>query len=166
MVDLETLGLAPDSVIVSIGAVIFTDQGIEGEGYWTPFLDQPDRHVDLGTVKWWMQQSDEARSVFTTTPAYTLQYALDELAQEFDKDTLIWSNGANFDEVLLANAYRQGRKNVPWAYRNVRCFRTLRAQYPDVKVDTLGTKHNALDDARWQAQLLLEIVKQKGIELK
>lgn len=165
MVDLETLGLAPDSIIVSIGAVVFDERGIQGEGSWNLHLVQPDRHLDVGTVKWWMQQSDEARKVFSRTDAVALSYALEEFSKEFDKDTRIWCNGANFDEVLLANAYRQMNRGAPWAYKNVRCFRTVRAMYPDVKIEESGVKHNALADATWQANLLIEICKQKGIQL-
>lgn len=164
MVDLETLGTAPDSIIVSIGAVTFTARGIEDEGYWSLHLDQPGRHVDLSTIKWWMGQNDAARAVFQQ-PVHGLAFALEDLGSKFDAETRIWSYGANFDEVLLSDAYRQSKRRTPWTYKNVRCFRTLRAMYPDVLLESAGTKHNALDDARWQTQLLLEIVKQKDIPL-
>jgi hypothetical protein len=171
MIDLETLGIEPDSVIVSIGAVTFTEAGIEAEAYWPLRLTpQNGRHVNLQTIQWWMTQSEEARAVFATPPdkAFTLSTALVDLAKAFDKDTLIWSHGANFDEVLLADAYRREAvaRTPPWTYKNVRCFRTVKAQYPDVEVPAIGTAHNALDDARYQAQVLLEIVKQKGFKLQ
>lgn len=164
MVDLETLGLSADSTIVSVGAVVFTKDGIEAEGYWPLHLDQPDRHADLGTIKWWMQQDDAARSVFSEKTVVALRHALEELARQFDKDTLIWCNGANFDEPMLAHAYKQAGLRTPWAYKNVRCFRTVRAQHRDVDVGEQGTKHNALDDARWQAQTLIAIMQKTGVE--
>lgn len=165
MVDLETLGTAPDSIIVSIGAVVFDERGIQDEGSWNLHLDQPERHLDINTMKWWMQQSDEARKVFANRETVALRHALEELALQFDKETRIWSYGANFDEVLLANAYHQIGRGTPWSYKHVRCLRTVRAMYKDVTVVEQGTKHNALDDARWQVQLLLEICKQKGLVL-
>lgn len=164
MVDLETLGLSADSVIVSVGAVVFTKDGIEAEGYWPLYLGQPDRHVDLDTVKWWMSQNDAARAVFADKNVVALKHALKELARQFDKDTLVWSNGANFDELMLTHAYKQHGLRAPWAYKNVRCFRTIRAQHPDVKIDDQDTKHNALDDARWQAQTLIAIMQKTGAE--
>lgn len=167
MVDLETLGRDADSVIVSIGAVEFSvDRGIENEGYWPLDLVQPGRHLDLETIRWWLQQDVAARQVFGEERPVPLSTALDELAQAFDADTCIWVYGANFDEVILNHAYRQQHKPVPWHYRNVRCLRTLRALYPDVTILENGTKHNALVDARWQAQLLLAIVKEKGVPLR
>lgn len=112
-----------------------------------------------------MSQSDAARAVFANKDVVSMNYALDELRSAFDADTCIWSYGANFDEVILAHAYRQKRERTPWSYKNVRCFRTIRAQYPDVEIAETGTKHNALDDAKWQTELLLEIAKQKGVML-
>jgi DNA polymerase III epsilon subunit-like protein len=165
MVDLETLGLSPDSAIVSVGAVVFTKDGIEAEGYWPLYLDQPGRDVDLNTLKWWLQQDDAARAVFAEKNLFSLKSALEHLAEQFCDGTRIWSNGANFDEVLLSSAYKQLRMRTPWSYKHVRCFRTIRAQYPDIVIPEQGVKHNALDDARWQAQYLIEIMKQKGIEL-
>ena len=166
MVDLETLGLSPDSVIVSVGAVVFTKDGIESEGYWPLTLDQSDRNIDLGTLKWWMQQNEAARAVFAEKRTFSLRAALENLSMQFCDGTRIWSNGANFDEVLLTHAYAQLRIRKPWDYKHVRCYRTIRAQFPDIKLPSNGTKHNALDDARYQALTLIEIMKQKNIDLE
>lgn len=167
MVDLETLGLASDSVIVSIGAVAFTETGITAEAYWPLQLDaQPGRHVELGTVKWWMQQSNEARKVFSDPKFFFLRDALRDLGNIFDGETRIWSNGANFDEPMLKHAYSQIHLNTPWNYKNVRCYRTIRAQHNDVQLEITGVAHNALDDARYQAQVLLKIMKEKGIDFQ
>lgn len=169
MVDLESLGLDEDCLILSIGVVVFSkDSGIEQEGHWPLRLDQPGRTVDVNTVAWWMQQEDAARAVFAADKAnqYALRAALEDVSKAFDRDTLIWSNGANFDEPILKHAFKQHGLKVPWGYKNVRCFRTIRAQYPDIIVPSDGVKHNALDDARWQANVMLEIMRQKDIDFQ
>lgn len=164
MLDTETLGLAVDSIIVSIGAVVFTENGVEGTGYWPVSLHQPNRTVSSSTVAWWMQQSDEARKVFTEE-SVPLSQALKELASSFDRDTWVWSNGADFDIPLLKNAYEELGLKAPWNYKNTRCFRTVRALYPEVVVSENGVKHNALADAAWQANYLYSLSQQHGLKL-
>jgi hypothetical protein len=113
-----------------------------------------------------MQQSDAARAIFNQRDGlFSLSNALDELGQQFDAETRFWSNGANFDEVLLADACQQLNRPRPWNYKYVRCYRTVRAMFPDVKIEDVGTKHNALDDARYQASVLIEACKTKGLVL-
>jgi hypothetical protein len=63
MIDIETLGLEPGSVILSIGAVAFgmdrkPDMPMK-EFYVELDTKQPQRVVDLDTVKWWMDQPNK-----------------------------------------------------------------------------------------------------------
>lgn len=165
MVDLETLGLRPDSVILSIGAVVFDANTIDSESYWTVELDQPGRRIDADTVRWWLGQSEGARrAIYDPRETWTLGRALDEFAELFDADTRIWANGANFDIVLLEHAY-SGR--TPWKYKNTRCYRTVRAMFPgiDNEIDSMGDEHNALDDARHQTRVLQHACATKGLVL-
>lgn len=76
-------------------------------------------------------------------------------------DPLIWGNGASFDNVILANAYRAASIQQPWAYWNDRCYRTLKKRYLDIALRRQGTHHNALDDAISQAEHLITIWKEK-----
>ena len=68
----------------------------------------------------------------------------------------VWGNGASFDNVLLATAYKRLGMETPWPFWKDRCFRTMKNV---CKVDHSfeGTAHNALDDARSQAQHLIKI---------
>jgi hypothetical protein len=92
---------------------------------------------------------------------------LAEALREFSKfieftggrDILLWGNGAAFDNVILASAYRALRLTPPWKFYNDRCYRTMKAAYSDVKMPRTGTHHNALDDAISQANHLIEIWK-------
>ncbi len=169
MIDTETLGLAPNSTILQIGAVVFDTEGVISRHKWNiEFKDDvQNRYIDSSTQKWWSEQSPEARAlVFDAPDRHTLDIALAELAVLFDKDTRVWCNGANFDEPLLADAYGQYGMRKPWAYKNVRCFRTLRALAPDLNVEYPAlVKHDALDDALWQTEVILQIVNQMGIVL-
>jgi hypothetical protein len=69
MIDLETLGTGPDVIVVSVGAVLFDADTGETGGEFYRILDYQDQ-IDLGRkpsadiIKWWMEQTNEARSVF------------------------------------------------------------------------------------------------------
>lgn len=168
MLDTETFGLSPDSLIVSIGGVFFDETGLGTDGYWPLELkNQLGRVIDPDTVAWWLQQGDDARHVFhSDIERYTIYEALTSLASAITKETLVWSNGADFDLPLLTHAYKAVGMSAPWGYKNTRCFRTIRAQFPDVEGPEGLTKHNALDDAKWQASFLVEVMKKHNLELR
>jgi exodeoxyribonuclease VIII len=167
MLDLETMGTTPDAAIIAIGAVEFDPElGQLGERFYQVVDLQSS--VDLGgviepsTVMWWMQQSEEARAAVRAGGAH-LAVALGcfttWLEQRAARDEVrIWGNGANFDNVVLATAYARAGHLLPWRFFNDRCYRTMKAQRRDVKLERSGTHHNALDDAVSQAQHLLAIM--------
>lgn len=160
MVDLETLGNGSNAVITSVGAVRFHATGIKDSFY--EFVD-PQSCVDAGlkmdvsTVLWWMGQSDDARAAFKNKglPLVTVLAAFDAW---FPKDACLWGNGATFDNVILSNAYKAVGMKAPWPFWGDRCYRTVKAMYPDTKAPAFqGTAHNALDDAAHQARHLILI---------
>ena len=178
MLDLETLDTGPDAAIVSIGAVAFNREGLGPAFYVVANLDSTLKSgatISAGTVQWWMQQSDEARKVFAPhSYAVSLAVALSlfqtwlfamprgadapgpkDPAQRFR----IWGNGASFDNVLLRRSYERLSMAPPWAFWNDRCYRTLKGLRPDIKLARTGTHHNALDDARSQAEHAVAILR-------
>lgn len=169
MLDLETMSTRPDAAILAIGAVKFDLTGLKDEFYEVVSLKSS---MDLGlrieahSILWWMQQDDEARNAFKR-PVVSLPLALSSFDGFFTigRDPVIWGNGSDFDNVILANAYRVINKNPPWDYRNNRCYRSARNAYPNVLRQDKGTKHNALDDARNQARHLLSIIRHTDMEL-
>lgn len=170
MVDLETLGLTPDSVVLSIGAVVFDATTTHSEHHWVLNPDQPGRRIDPNTVKWWLNQSDAARNAIThPKEMWTLGRALDDFGYLFDTNTRIWSNGANFDIPILEHVYARafGPMTPPWKYKNTRCYRTVRAMFPSIgdKVNSTDEEHNALDDARHQVRVLQYACTHKGFSL-
>ena len=76
MLDIETLAKSERSVVLSIGAIAFDaekfGEDIEHLPKWysaLDFLDQKDRDVDLGTVRWWMNQKADAQHAGFTQDA-------------------------------------------------------------------------------------------------
>ena len=159
MVDLETLGNGSNAMIVAIGACSLLAPA-DGPTFYQvvdPVLSDGD--IDASTVKWWMGQSDEARKALLVQDSVPLKVALDNFKWFLDNSAVyeerrcIWGNGATFDNVILANAYKRYGMPQPWKFWNDRCYRTLKNLHPDIALPTrTGTHHNALDDAVTQAQ--------------
>lgn len=164
MIDIETLGSTPGSVITSIGAVRFDLAGTHESFYYR--ID-PESCIaagltlDVSTVLWWMKQSDEARAEFGK-PAEPLEKVLHYLAaflQDSGVQPVVWGNSAGFDCGLLAAAYRATGIPVPWRFSNERCYRTLKNLFPHIPLTRTGTHHNALDDAITQAHHAIDILR-------
>lgn len=164
MLDLETLGRSSSAAIVAIGAVQFNPftGDIGGSCYITVNLASSvaaGLQIEPETVIWWLQQSDPARSALASAAGQgrPLIDALRDCAAWLPRGTCVWGNGAAFDNALLSNAYRQAGMEQPWHYHNDRCYRTLRALFPDVPSEPPEVAHRALDDALAQAKHVLKI---------
>lgn|GEM_PF-891863 len=168
--DLETLGTSPDSAILAIGAVAVCEETGQRRKFYSicNANAQPGRTVSQSTLDWWSKQSDAARVAFDEAhkqEAPMLATVLAELTHWIGElglthDVYVWGNGANFDVAMLEHAYKQISDFVPWNFRHVRDMRTLyditlRLQL-DVDVPRIGTHHNALDDAEFQANVIME----------
>jgi len=170
IVDLETLSTRSNAVITSIGAVAFTiNDGILGEFFINvdPITCKDvGMHIDKETVEWWQQQPAEARESWQKNPV-PLDEALDKFARFYGEESIpIWGNGANFDVVILENAFihsgwtanRPGNFKFPWKFWDIYCLRTL-TNVLGRKVEKTGINHNALHDAMAEAKVLLEILR-------
>lgn len=161
MLDLETLGNRPGSVIVAIGAVKFGNGEIIDSFYGRV---DPESCIALGlrmdcsTVMWWLQQESAARLEITKPGKPLAQVLLAFSAWLADPDAEIWGNGAAFDNVLLGDAYDRAQLPRPWKFWNDRCYRTVKNIRPDVPMPRAGTHHNALDDAKSQAMHLMALL--------
>jgi len=157
MIDIETLGTAPGSVILSVGAVVFDPDGDALGAEFYANIDPVDcqKHgltIDAATVLWWFDQTEDARAHLKPM-RLPLTHALGGLAA-FLRDNQVkrvWGHGATFDPVLLDAACRACGLKTPWSPYDVRDTRTL-YELAGVKPDRAkGVHHNALDDARAQA---------------
>lgn len=164
MVDIETLGTRPGSAIVSIGAVVFTAEGVIEEWECNVDLDTcviAGLTMEPGTIKWWMRQSPDALQKTFPDVATPLRQALNELFIWSHDHGVVdyWSHGATFDLVLLTEAaLRCGATPMVKDFRRARDTRTL-YEITGVNPRTFmgtGTAHNAVDDARAQALAVIE----------
>lgn len=162
MIDLEIMGSGSNAAIVAIGAVKFDESKVYEEFYQRITLKSSVNlglDVDPETILWWMRQSDEARKEIVCAEN-NISEALDSLCNWInDKDVVVWGNGSDFDNVIFTNAYKKANKSLPWKFWNNRCYRTVKNLFSDVPMQFVGTKHNALTDAKNQALHLIEILK-------
>ncbi|HAJ7194253.1 TPA: exonuclease [Escherichia coli] len=169
MIDLETMGKNPDAPIISIGAIFFDPQtGDMGPEFSkTIDLDTAGGVIDRDVIKWWMKQSREAQSAIMTDEI-PLDDALLQLREFIDENSgeffvQVWGNGANFDNVILRRSYERQGIPCPWRYCNDRDVRTIVELGKAIDFDARtaipfeGERHNALDDARYQAKYVSAI---------
>lgn len=191
MVDVETLGLAPNSAIVQIGAVRFdpfmgekgTISSPEGSfNFHTKLTANPriDGDLDVGTVLWWLKQDKDAQvRVFQPArePTDHILFGIQQFAIWLRQLPFryVWAAGPQFDLMLLKVTWErainqnlvQGDRAWPITYGVERDFRTLKhvgrmLQFPEPL--RVGTKHDALDDAHHQAAVAVEFLRRlKGL---
>ncbi|TNP88484.1 3'-5' exonuclease, partial [Escherichia coli] len=172
MIDLETMGTNSNAPIVVIGAVFFDPQtGEIGPIFYVviSLVDAMDKGAvpDGSTIEWWLAQSSEARSA-TLVNQIPLDDALLQLREFIDENSgeffvRVWGNGASFDNVILRRSYERQGIPCPWRYCNDRDVRTIVELGKAIDFDARtaipfeGVRHNALDDARYQAKYVSAI---------
>ncbi|MBJ8767870.1 3'-5' exoribonuclease [Citrobacter freundii] len=176
MIDLETMGTNPNAPIAGIGAVFFEPStGRTGERFYArvdfAMAMTLGAVADGDTIKWWMAQSSESRAELIADFALPTSLALAQLnqfiaANQFPtgrKYLRVWGNGAAFDNVILRAAYARAGAEVPWDWWHDLDVRTVvemgRVLGYDPKRNNAftGTRHNALDDAVFQATYVSEL---------
>jgi hypothetical protein len=161
MIDLETMGTGSNAAIVAIGAVKFNSKGIADEFYETVDLAtsvEIGMEIEPDTEMWWLGQPDKARKAITRD-ATDIGIVLNKFTAWVGDDVKLWGNGADFDNVILANAYKLMGNRPPWAFYNNRCYRTVKnllgknIEYVKPKIP-----HHAFWDAKAQAEHLIKIL--------
>ena len=169
MIDLETLGTAPGSVILSIGAVAFNEG--QDEGLWATFNSGPINvamqrrfyglSIDESTLAWWLNQDMAASQILRAAledAATSPTKALGAFRDWFPIGAAVWGNGANFDGVLLRAMFTAAALACPWPYYDEQCYRTMKKQFSGVLTPKFqGVKHDALSDALHQTRHLQRI---------
>ena len=172
MIDLETLGTAPGSVILSIGgaAVLHGGSLVASADLKIDVRDSlyHGLTVDPDTLAWWRKQNHDSWEESTAGKLF-LRAALEELSSWIARlrkgsaleptwsRIRIWGDGASFDPVLLEAAYRAAHLPIPWSYHEVHCYRTLRQLFKSEKPASKG-QHTALSDATAQLSHLVELL--------
>ncbi len=173
MLDLETLGTRPGSVILSIGAVKFDHEKVYDDfhiGINIQSCLDAGMTVNGDTLMWWMHPDrNEARAQWVD-PAFD-KFDLGSALSQFTMwmktapngwipvdgpEVELWGNGSSFDNSILGAAYDALGFEAPWQRdRANRCYRTMKSMYPNTRMEKReGTHHNAVDDARSQAHHL------------
>lgn len=161
VLDLESMGTQSDAAIISIGASVM-DHPKQVFHNAVDLVDSVKHGGTMNpqTILWWMEQSQEARNSFrygsplvTVLQLFTTWVkAVSELAG-CEKPS-IWGNGVDFDNVVLKSAYDRAGIDVPWGFRQNRCYRTLKNLYPEIPFIKPAVQHDALQDAIAQAEHL------------
>lgn len=184
-IDLETLGTTPGSIIVSIGAVKFndacahlqaSDDSMDGQlrhqaqtEFYRVISVSSAGAVGLTfshkTMAWWLRQGATARKA--------LELAFEGGADTHDirqvmGDFKAWLEaGPHMDEIwawgqmdltMMTSLYDRLGVAEPWGesgYRKECDARTLCGQLGIARHDIAGTAHNALDDAKWCAEMVV-----------
>ena len=164
MIDIETLGTAPGSVITEVAVVGF-DRASPAEPvtlfFLSPSIKQQSRldmTIDADTVAWWTRQPAGAFVAQLSAP----QTALTEFCDAFDAvfaldggGPRVWAFSPNFDCVLIEDMYRRLDRRVPWGHRQPRDLRTLADCARVEKLSEVllppANAHRADVDARYQA---------------
>ena len=141
MIDTETLGRTPGSVVRSVAAVEFDPRtGETGrQKVWKIDLADSIRYgfkIEASTLKWWMMQSDEARREFVEGAETPLEDFFEEFMEfladtDEEKDFTLWCLQLDFDVAMLRSMYSWYNLNVygcdeevlPWNFRKVRDVR-------------------------------------------
>ena len=167
MVDIETLGTELDSVVQSVGLVMFEPtSGKIGETLHIKFdiKDQVKNHKRViypSTLLWWLGQNID-----------TFKKSLDGKAKfiwgvvkiitfiQVQKPVRLWGNSASFDLGILAHMIKSSSLELPWMFWQECCYRTIKATHNDLVPTTISNPdaHDALSDAVFQAKRLSEIM--------
>ena len=163
MLDLETFSTNKNAALASIGALKFNDKEIL-EKFYINVEPQSSKdaglHFSQSTITWWKEQKPEAFKALKNN-RLILPEALDRFSEWYGpKSVPTFACGPDFDLVIMEANYAAVKKIHPWKYFDARCFRTFKALF---KADTVrqGVYHNALDDAIYQAQYIIDVLNKK-----
>ncbi len=172
MIDLETLGVEPDSVIMTLGAIKFnpfTDDEPHTPLYLKCDVEEQseklNRTIDDNTLAWWSRQpKDIQEEAFGDHN----RVAMDQLSKQLNKWCngldYIWCQGPTFDFVILQDLYKNIGKPVPWNYWQIRDSRTLFSMMDqDPRKEIQEELHNALADCYYQAKCVQKSYKHFGV---
>jgi len=164
MLDLETAGTGPNAAILTIGMFAFDpysrpEYHESGWHFVVPFNMNKGRNVDLATIKWWMEQSDEARKASWLD--IRDMGAVGPMVDWLNEVDTIWANDPDFDCVILRDFLEQHGVQWRW-YRKHRSIRTLKELYDIPFIEPVGTQHNALDDCIYQAEIVRAVYQGKA----
>jgi hypothetical protein len=167
VIDLETVGPAPNGAIAAIGAAYLDDDKIVRV---ESCCVDPGSCVELGMtigwreVHWWMQQSKEAREAtfgslrIAPMPLPAAIHWLVEGMQVHGPIDEVWAHPAGFDLAILETAFAV--VGAPWDRWKARDITTLfKHHFPDVRKTQSKLEHDAGSDAEAHATDLIRCLR-------
>ena len=141
MVDLETLGTKPNSLMLTIGAIRFDPFADDHESF-----EGLDHVIDDATLEWWGKQDESVRAeAFAEDDRHDIRDVLKDFHKWCGGVDAIWANGTGFDLNILEHFSRELKRGVAWNYWQARDARTLYALVPGLDRPQ-GAAHHALWD--------------------
>ncbi|MDD5150844.1 MAG: 3'-5' exoribonuclease [Flavobacterium sp.] len=171
-VDIETLGVTPDSVVLSLALIPFTFEekctydDLISRGFYIKFnpIEQikVGRITDYDTIQWWNRQNDEAKLIIkpsvndvSVTEGLILLNDFIKSSKYDYKESYSWSRGQDFDFPIIMHLYRQFKIKYPlnsWKHRDIRTYIDILSgskngyfEMNDIDHSKI-IKHNALSD--------------------
>lgn len=181
IIDIETLGTKPNVPVIEIGACAINNRTGEIVSNFSRRVPSGRSICDLelgrfdgadddtrSTVRWWIEDNGRrdtlmkimSRSVciHEHAPLYEFCDWMIQKNVEADGNIRVWSNGPQFDLVILQSAFDRYGIKRPWVCWQERCVRTAleMAGYEKGSVGWIerGPRHRALNDARHEARKL------------
>lgn len=124
VIDLKTLGLGPDAVVVAAALVQFDAKEVTLVGRWTLDTEEQGkrgRKIDTDTVMWWLRQSTDARNAIAGDDALDKRVSVSGFLIEVknilsprsgggntrDNNYTLWASPSHFDIAVLEHLARQ-----------------------------------------------------------
>lgn len=170
MIDFETLALK-SPIVFEIGVVIFDILGIKEEiliKVCPKSCQDIGLNLDINTLSWWLNENKELLSEkVNSKDALRVEEAIALLFQTYQEwyCTKVVGNGSLADILWvhqIVDKLKEStnfKEEIPWSFRDEMCFRTLKVLLPSVNIEFEGTRHDALDDAKWQSLYMTEVLK-------
>jgi hypothetical protein len=148
IIDVQTLGIESNTMILSIGAVAFDMKTNYSDDVFYRKIDidsyealriKDQFSIDQSTLSWWMTKAPKSSrdEAFSLENRVSILDAINDLCTWFrmQKITKVWSHGASFDIAIVTYTMNVLNLKTPWDFWNVRDTRTL---YDLAKVNYLN----------------------------
>jgi hypothetical protein len=165
MIDIETLGVRPGAVILTIGAIKFDRVGTikqieQMDTFYRRIQITSCEEVGLtteqDTINWWHKQDKQVFYETIENPdRVPIKQALIDFSEWFGDSKIVWANSPNFDCVMVEDAMNRCGLQVPWKFWNLRDCRTI-FDIGGVRLKDFNNKqcHNAIQDCYVQISAL------------
>lgn len=166
-IDTETLGRSPTATILQVGIVVFDDatgEIFEEHDFYPPFGKRP-LEVDSDTINWWCTEHlDVFTQIWDKRNKNTLSFAeiQKRIFDLLDQNRRWWFNHPSFDWPKLDHTFKLSSMFPPDfnvhrpIYDVATLSQVLGVQRPARSAQQ--TYHNALADARYQAEWVAQCV--------